>query len=227
MTDSTIPVEQEIDLLVERQRQLRHLTHQIENGLPVFDLNGQYVGDVKEYSAVAGFLQVSAGALGQRELYLPFRLIKDIRAQEIHLLETRDTLTAQYSKPPAVLTVVENCAASGGTTSQRPGAREVQRLQNGYDGSMTEISAVELRSIAERLSVGLAVYDVDGVRLGEISECDANRWLIVVESGLFTPTYHVVPFNAIGSVNRGTQSVHLTVQREALHRLPNVRESEQ
>jgi hypothetical protein len=91
---------------------------------------------------------------------------------------------------------------------------------------MTEISAVELRSIGERLSVGLTVYDVDGVRLGEISEFDANRWLVVVESGLFTPTYQVVPFSAFGSVNRDTQSVHLTVQRASLHRLRSVWESE-
>ena len=65
MTDSTNHVEQQIHSAVERQRRLRRLTHEIENGLPVFDLNGQYVGDVKEYSAVAGYLQVSAGGLGQ------------------------------------------------------------------------------------------------------------------------------------------------------------------
>jgi hypothetical protein len=227
MTDSANHVEQQIDSAMERQRKLRRLTHEIENGLPVFDLNGQYMGDVKEYSAVAGYLRVGAGALGQRDLYLPFRLVADIRAQEIHLLEPRDTLAAQHSSPPALLTAVENRAALEGTTSQRAGAREVQWLQNGYDGSLTEISAIELRSIAERLSVGLTVYDVDGVRLGEISEFDANRWLVVVESGLFTPTYHVVPFSAIGSVNRDSQSVHLTVQRAALHHLRSMWESEQ
>lgn len=227
MTDSANHVEQHIDAAVERQAQLRLLTHEIEIGLSVFDLNGQYVGDVKEYSAVAGYLKVGPGALGQRELYLPFRLIKEIRAHQIHLLEPGDALAAQYRRPPAILTVVENQAEQGGDTSQRLGAREVQRLQNGYDGSLTEISAVELRSIAERLSVGLTVYDVDGVRLGEISEFDANRWLVVVESGLFTPTYQVAPFSAIGSVNRDTQSVHLTVQRASLHRLRSVWESEQ
>jgi sporulation protein YlmC with PRC-barrel domain len=227
MTDSTNRVEQQIESTAERQAQLRRLALKIENGLPVYDLNGERVGDVKEYSAVAGYLQVNAGFPGQRALYLPFRLIADIRAQEIHLLEPRDTLAAQYSKPPAILKVVENCAASADSTSQRPGAREVQRMQNGYDGSLTEISAVELSSITERLSVGLTVYDVDGVRLGEISECDANRGLVVIESGLFAPTSEAVPFSAISSVNRDTQSVRLTVQRAVLHRLRNVWESEQ
>jgi len=141
-----------------------------------------------------------------------------MRAQEIRLLEPRDTLAARYSKPPALLTVAENRAAPCGPTSQTYGARGVQRIQNGYDDSMTEISAVELRSIAERLSVGLTVYDVDGVRLGEIDEYDANRWIMVVESGVVSPVYRVVPFSAIGTVNRDMQSVHLSVQGGALHK---------
>jgi hypothetical protein len=91
-------------------------------------------------------------------------------------------------------------------------------MRNGYDGSLTEISVVELSSIAERLSVGLRVYDVDGVRLGEIDEYDANRLLMVVESGVFSPVYRVVPFSAIGSINRDTQSVHLTVQGGTLQK---------
>jgi hypothetical protein len=176
------------------------------------------VGNVKDYSALAGYLQVSVGVLGQKDLYLPFQVIADIRAQEIHLLEPRDALAAQYSSPPALLTVVENRAAPGSDMSHGPGAREVQQLGNGYDGSMTEISAVELSSVAERLSVGLRVYDVDGVRLGEIDEYDANRLLIVVESGVFSPVYRVVPFSAIGRINRDTQSVHLTVQGGTLQK---------
>jgi hypothetical protein len=225
MKDSAKHVEQHIDSAVERQ--LRWLTHEIEIGLPVLDLNGQYVGDVKEYSGVAGYLQVGPGALGQRQLYLPFRLIKEVRAHQIHLLEPREALEARYSGPPTISKVVENQPALGGATAQSAGAREVQRMQNGYDGSMTEISSVALHSIGDRLSVGLTVYDVDGVSLGEISECDANRLLVIVESGLSTPTYYVVPFNAIGSINRDTQSVHLIVQRAKLHRLRSVWEREQ
>jgi hypothetical protein len=91
-------------------------------------------------------------------------------------------------------------------------------MRNGYDGSLTEISAVELSSVAERLSVGLTVYDMDGVRLGEIDEYDANRGLMVVESGVFSPVYRVVPLSAIASVNRDTQSVHLTVHGGALQK---------
>jgi hypothetical protein len=202
----------------DRQRQTRQLAQEIENGLPVYDLNGEYVGNVKNYSALAGYLQVSAGVLGQRDLYLPFRVIADIRAQQVHLLEPRDALAAQYSSPPALLTVVENPAAPGSEMTQKSGALEVQRMRNGYDGSLTEISAVELSSIAERLSVGLRVYDVDGVCLGEIDEYDASRFLMVVESGVFLPIYRVVPFSAIGSVNRDTQAVHLTVQGGTLQK---------
>ena len=218
MTEETSSSTPGMEPSADRQRQLRHLVQEIENGLPVYDLNGEYVGNVKDYSARAGYLQVSAGALGQKDLYLPFQVIADVRAQEVHLLEPLDALAAQYSSPPAVLTVVENRAAPGSEMSHGPGAREVQRMESGYDGSITEISAVELSSIAERLSVGLRVYDVDGVRLGEIDEYDANRLLIVVESGVFSPVYRVVPFSAIGSINRDTQAVHLTVQGGTLQK---------
>jgi hypothetical protein len=218
MKEATSSLTQGTEPSADRQLQLRRLAHEIENGLPVYDLNGERVGNVKDYSALTGYLQVSAGVLGQQELYLPFRLIADIRAQEIHLLEPRDTLAAQYGSPPALLTVVENRAAPSDPTGQRSGAREVQLVESGYDGSMTEISAVELSSVAERLSVGLTVYDADGVRLGAIDEYDADRWLMVVERGVFSPLYRVVPFSAIGSVNRDAESVHLTVQGGALHK---------
>jgi hypothetical protein len=112
MTEETSSSTPGTEPSADRQRQLRQLVQEIENGLPVYDLNGEYVGNVKDYSALAGYLQVSAGVLGQKDLYLPFRLIADIRAQEVQLLEPRDALAAQYSSPPALLTVVENPVAS-------------------------------------------------------------------------------------------------------------------
>lgn len=51
--------------------------------------------------------------------------------------------------------------------------------------------------MAERLSVGLAVYDVDGDRLGDITEYDTARSLLVGEMGIFTPTVLPVQFSAI------------------------------
>jgi sporulation protein YlmC with PRC-barrel domain len=218
MTDSTNHLAQGSDSAVERQRHLRRLAHELENGLPVYDLNGERVGDVKEYNAVAGYLQVSAGVFGQQELYLPIRLLADIWAREIHLVAPQDALAAQYRQPPAIVTLVENHGDPGATTSRMSGAREVQLIANGYDGAMTEISAVELSSVAERLSVGLTVYDVDGVRIGEISEYDANRRVLVIESGIMTPKYRVAPFSAIGAINRHAQAVHLTVREVTLHK---------
>jgi hypothetical protein len=79
------------------------------------------------------------------------------------------------------------------------------------------IASCEQR-LAHQIESGLAVYDVDGVRLGAIDDYDANRWLMIMDSRFFSPVYRVVPFSAIGRVNRGTQSVHLTVQEGALQR---------
>ncbi len=47
-----------------------------------------------------------------------------------------------------------------------PQADEARVAHGDYDGTLMVVDRIELSSIAERLSVGLAVYAVDGVRLG-------------------------------------------------------------
>lgn len=133
------------------------------------------------------------------------------------LSEPKDELAAQYTEPPTVHTFVENQRTPG--SQQRdtlPPADEVRVVTSGYDGTPTVVDRIELSSIAERLSVGLAVYDVDGVRLGDIREYDAERGLLVVEQGLFAPTVLLVPFSTIRSIDRDELSVSLTLSRATL-----------
>jgi hypothetical protein len=188
----------------------------LEDGLLVFDVNGERIGGVKTYSTSAGYLFVGSGALEHRDLYIPFRVIQRIDPQGIALAEPKDVLVARYSEPPATHTIVEQRVAPGLDRDTLPQAYEVQEVQSGYDGAPTAVESVELASVAERLSVGLAVYDINGVRLGDISQYDTERGLLAVEKGIFTPTILLVPFSAIKAIDRDALSVYLTLTKAAL-----------
>jgi ribosomal 30S subunit maturation factor RimM len=64
--------------------------------------------------------------------------------------------------------------------------------------------------------VGMAVYDAAGVRLGDITQYDTARSLLVVEKGIFKPTVLFVPFSAIKSIDRDALSVQLSLLRDAV-----------
>lgn len=188
----------------------------LEDGLLVYDVNGEQVGGVKSYSTASGYLMVGSGALGLRDLYIPFRLIRTIDPQGIALSEPSDTLVASYAKLPAIHTIVENRFVTGPHRDRPPQAYEERVVQSGYDGTQTVVDSLELSSITERLSVGLAVYDADGVRLGDTTQYDVSRGLLVVEKGIFKPAVLLVPFSAIKAIDEDAFSVSLTLPRGAL-----------
>src|SRR5262249_9092840 len=188
----------------------------LEDGMPVFDLNGEHMGDVKAYSTVSGYLIVGIGALDHKDLYIPFRLIRSITPEEIALLEPKDTLAAQFAEQPVTHTVVEHRLVPGPRGNTMPQTYEVRTVQSGYDGSPAAEDSVELGDIADRLSVGLAVYDVNGLKLGDITQYDVPRRLLVVEKGIFKPTAVVVPFSAVSRIDRDRLSVYLTLPKSAL-----------
>ena len=55
----------------------------LEDGMPIYDLNNEKVGNVKMYSTAAGYLMVGTGAFEQKDLYIPFRLISAIDPHDI------------------------------------------------------------------------------------------------------------------------------------------------
>jgi hypothetical protein len=76
---------------------VENIDQYLEEGMPAFDQNGERVGDVKMYSAAAGYLMVGSGAFDRKDLYIPFRLIRTIDPEEIYLSASKDTLAAQYT----------------------------------------------------------------------------------------------------------------------------------
>ena len=82
----------------------------LADGMPVYDSNGDQVGDVKMYSTTAGYLMVGHGAFNlanQQDLYIPFRLIRSIDPHDLFLTEPKETLFANYTQPPKISTLSE------------------------------------------------------------------------------------------------------------------------
>jgi ribosomal 30S subunit maturation factor RimM len=199
-----------------RQTVVEDIDQYLTDGLPVFDMNSEKVGKVKMYSTAAGYVMVGTGALEHKDLYIPFRLIRSIDPDDIFVAETKDRLVAKYTQPPTISTVVEQRVVPGplGTMTQQ--TREVQRVQSGYDDQPTTVSSVDVAKIADRLAVGMVVYDVSGERLGDVTEYNTARSLLVVEKGIFKPRVLFVPFSAIQNVDPNFLSVYLSLPIDVL-----------
>jgi hypothetical protein len=188
----------------------------LSDGMPVYDSNGDNVGDVKMYSTTAGYLMVGHGVFNQQDLYIPFRLIRSIDPHDLFLAEPKDALFATYTQPPAISTVSEQRLVVGPGGALISEHRDVQMVQSGYDGLPATTNSVDVQGVTDRLAVGMAVYDREGERLGDISQYDIPRRLLVVEKGIFHPRALFVPFSAIESVNREDLTIYLNLPRDVV-----------
>jgi ribosomal 30S subunit maturation factor RimM len=195
---------------------IENIDQYLEDGMAVYDENGEKVGNVKMYSATAGYLMVGSGAFEHEDLYIPLRLIRNIDPQDIFLSAPKDTLASQYTQAPQIHTIVETRMIAGPGGNTTPQTREVQTIQSGYDEMPVELSALDVGNVADRLAVGMVVYDSDGKRLGDITQYDTTRSLLVVEKGIFKPRDMVVPFSAIKEIHPGVFTVYLSIPEGTL-----------
>ena len=200
----------------EQHPVIEDIDQYLVDGLPVFDAAGERVGTVKMYSTAAGYLMVSSGPLGHENLYIPFRLIRSIDPREIYLTAYKDTLKAQYTQPPAITSVSETRMVPGPLGTLTPQTVHVQMVQSGYDAQQAALSSVDVGSIVQQLALGMAVYDIEGAHVGDITQYDVPRSLLVVEQGIFRPRVLFVPFSAIQTVDRDVLSVYLNLPKDAL-----------
>lgn len=200
----------------ERQTVVENIDQYLADGRPVFDKNGEKVGEVKMYSTAAGYLVVGSGAFSRKDLYIPFRLIRNIDPHDVFLSEAKDTLASQYTQPPQIDTVSETRLVPGPHGTMTPQTRQVQMVHSGYDAQPAAINTVDAEKVAKQLALGMAVYDVTGARLGDITQYDIPRSLLVVEQGAFNPRVLFVPFSAIKRVDRDTLSVLLSLPKDTL-----------
>ncbi|HEX9057234.1 MAG TPA: hypothetical protein VF818_06830 [Ktedonobacterales bacterium] len=183
----------------------------LAEGMPVLDKDGRRIGEVKLYSTIAGYLMVKQRPLDQRFLYIPFRLIRSVDPREIFLTETKATVTSRHTEPPKITTVSATRQDTGTSRAAAPTARQVQMVESGYDSAPVEYQSVETGDIANQLAIGMIVCDVIGNRLGDITQCDASRGIIVVQKGQLRPHVVQVPFSAIRSIERDTFTVYLSL----------------
>lgn len=200
----------------DEQTLVEHIDHYLEDGMPVYDVNSDKVGTVKMYSATAGYLMVGSGAFGHENLYLPFRLITNIDPQEIFLAETKEVLTARYTQPPRITTHTEERLVTEADGTLAAKKRDVQLVTSGYDGLPTTTNLVDAKKIGHRLAIGMAVYDADAVRVGDVTQYDTVRHLMTVEKGLVKPRVLVVPFSAVERVEPDTFTVYLNLPRDVV-----------
>lgn len=210
MSDATAQQSSQVHTIVE------NIDQYLVDGMPVHDANGERIGTVKMYSVVAGYLMVGTGPFGKTNLYIPFRLIRNIDPRDLYLNASKATLEAQYTEPPKIITVSETRLACGPHGAMTPQTSQVQTVPSGYDGKQMTVSSVDVGTIAQRLAIGMTVYDVAGVRLGEITQYDMPRGLLVVESGIFKPRVLFVPFSAIQSADCDTLTVYLTLPKDVI-----------
>jgi len=201
---------------MNQQTVVENIDLYLADDMPVYDVNGDKVGKVKMFSTAAGYLMVGQGAFEKDYLYIPFRLIRSIDPHDVFLTEPKDTLTKDYTNPPKISTLTEQRLVrtpDGGLASE---SRQVQMVQSGYDYLPAKISSVDAGDIARRIAVGMAVYDANGKRLGDVTQYDTPRSLMVVESGIFKPQALFVPFSAVQSVDSDAFTIHLSLPRDVI-----------
>ncbi len=188
----------------------------LHDGMSVLDETGKKVGDVRKHSSAAGYLMVNVKAHGDKNLYIPFRLIRTIDQHEISLSAPKETLVEQYTQPPKMHTVVHTQLVPGPSGSMIPQARQVQTLESGYDAMPAELNSASVGSVASRLAVGMAVYDVDGVHLGDITQYDTMNGLLIIAKGISKKTAVIIPFSDVASFSEDNLSVYLSLARDTI-----------
>ena len=199
-----------------QQTVVENIDQYLTDDMPVYDRNGDKVGKVKMFSTTAGYLMVSQGVFEKDYLYIPFRLIRSIDPHDVFLTEPNDALTERYTTPPKISTLTEQRLVrtpDGGLTSE---TRQVQMVASGYDYLPAKLSSVDACDIARQLAVGMAVYDVEGKRLGDVTQYDTPRSLLVVESGIFNPRALIVPFSAVQNIDGDAFTIHLSLPRDII-----------
>lgn len=188
----------------------------LADGQSVVDVNGEDLGEVQMYSTAAGYLMVTGGVFGEKSLYIPFRLIGGIDPGSIYLAETRKKLEAEYHQPPQTRLVMETRLVAGPGGNMRSETRQVQVLESSTTGLPVELNSANVTTLAGKLAVGMAVYDKDGARLGDIMQYDVTRALLVVERGIFKPKVVLIPFSDIDSISLDNLSVYLSMPKDAV-----------
>jgi hypothetical protein len=180
---------------------------------PVYDVNGQKIGEVRQFDLTAGYMQVHRGGLEPDKFYIPFHLIASIDPRHIYLTAPEDTLIAGYLALPTSQVVLRQW------TNWRTGQPETtvgHQMRSGYSGQQVVAFEQNYARLAGQLKADMEIRDIEGTYLGKLHQFDSRvGWMLLAKSGLGADIL-VVPFSAIADVNTANSTVTLLVPKERL-----------
>ena len=179
----------------------------------VFDNTSTKVGTVDAIDYATGWLTIAAGALGARELYVPFRLITYIDPHELFLGVSKDELNRQYSSPPERTTSVAGEGAETASTTVEP---------SGYDSAPVVVNESVVADVRNKIVPGYDVYTSDMAMLGTINQYDPTTGLMMLKKGPFSDHEVVVPITVVNEVDTGLGQVVLTASEADVKKMTPV-----
>ena len=180
----------------------------VKVGLTVFDDDGSTIGYVDETDKTHGWMVVRTGALDQKKLWVPYRLVRSVDDREIFLTMLKGAVEAEFKSPPARNTSV----------AEKEGRRvAITTEPSGFDREPVVTSEIDLGQIKNRLAVGQQVWTSDDVAVGRIKDFDSQGRYIVLEAGHLSIKHDLlVPIALVADVDREAAEATLAVSNADL-----------
>jgi hypothetical protein len=180
----------------------------VKVGLTVFDDDGSTIGYVDETDKTHGWMVVRTGALDQKKLWVPYRLVRSVDDREIFLTMLKGAVEAEFKSPPARNT---RLAEKEGRTVA------ITTEPSGFDREPVVTSEIDLGQIKNRLAVGQQVWTSDDVAVGRIKDFDSQGRYIVLEAGHLSIKHDLlVPIALVADVDREAAEATLAVSNADL-----------
>jgi len=180
----------------------------VKVGLTVFDDDGSTIGYVDETDKTHGWMVVRTGALDQKKLWVPYRLVRSVDDREIFLTMLKGAVEAEFKSPPARNTSVAEKEGRTVAITTEP---------SGFDREPVVTSEIDLGQIKNRLAVGQQVWTSDDVAVGRIKDFDSQGRYIVLEAGHLSIKHDLlVPIALVADVDREAAEATLAVSNADL-----------
>jgi hypothetical protein len=178
----------------------------LDNGLKVYDSNGDKVGRVYQYVPGSDWIVVEKGAFSTNDLYVPVTAIDYLDGDGVHLRVTKEVLKDAFVVRPSNVTIDMATGPAGSVV--------VDTVASDDDGSRVIVDGTTISVAIERLGQGPKVYDLNGKEIGRVYQYDPASGWMVVEKGKLFPKDLYVPVTAVEYLD--DDGIHLRVTREVL-----------
>jgi hypothetical protein len=197
--------------MIEKDINVRvNILDYLDNGLDVFDVDGDKIGTVADYNGDTGYMMVRCTQFTDVLLYvhIPFSIITHADPREVFVSKTRDEVHQLYrARPPRTVMVEERTDPDTGQDE----SWAVTTEPSGYDGSPVVVVEAKVDKLAHHIDPGFHVYTAEMEDIGRIKQYDRAAGRMVVEKGAVSKHDIVIPTSLVSSVNRNGRAVTLCV----------------